>query len=72
MSRQEKNIEKIIDRIIDLEPFDDRMIKKIELKTQEDKTDRIQHELDKLKIIKINTKNELEEIKIRISDFKGK
>ena len=72
MSRQEKNIEKIIDRIIDLEPFDDRMIKKIELKTQEDKTDRIKHELDKLKIIKINTKNELEEIKIRISDFKGK
>ena len=72
MSRQEKNIEKIIDRIIDLEPFDDRMIKKIELKTQENKTDRIKHELDKLKIIKINTKNELEEIKIRISDFKGK
>ena len=41
MSRQEKNIEKKINRIIDLEPFDDRMIKKIELKPHKDKTDGI-------------------------------
>ena len=36
MSKPKKNLEKIIDRTIDLEPFDDKMIKKIELKAHKD------------------------------------
>ena len=51
MSRQEKCLEKINDKIIDLESSDDRMIKKIELKKPKE-----------LKIMKINTKEQLEEI----------
>ena len=63
MSKPEKNLEKIIDRIIDLEPFEGRMIKKIKLERLEDEAGKIRSRLDELKIMKISTKEELEEIK---------
>ena len=70
MSKPEKNLEKIIDRIIDLEPFEDRMIKKIKLEKPEEEAGKIRSRLDELKIMKISTKEELEEIKSELMVLK--
>ena len=59
MSEPEEHLEEIIDRIIDLEPLDDKTIKEIELKKPKDSTNKIKSELDKLKITKKNTKVEI-------------
>ena len=52
----------IIDRIIDLKPRDDKTIIEIEFKKHKDEADKIRSGLDELKIMKINTEEELEKI----------
>lgn len=51
-----KHLEKIIDRIIDLESFESRVNIITNLETSENKTDRIRRGLDELKIIKMDAK----------------
>ena len=51
-----KHLEKIIDRIRDLESFENRVNIITNLETSENKTDRIRRGLDELKIIKMNAK----------------
>ena len=51
-----KHLEKIIDRIIDLESFESRVNIITNLETSEKKTDRIRRGLDELKIIKMDAK----------------
>lgn len=56
--------------MIDLELSDDRMIKGTKLQTSEDKANKIRSGLDKLIIMKINTKNEIEEIESKLISLK--
>ena len=55
---------------IDLEPPNDKIIKEIELKTHKDEADKIKSGLDELKILKINAKEDLEEIGLELMNLK--
>ena len=75
MSKPIEHLGEIIYRIKDLEPFGNRMNKKIELETPEEKTKKIKiikiketirNGLDKLKIMKISIKKELDEIESKL------
>ena len=67
----------MIDRIIDLQPFENKMNKMTKLETSEDKANEIKRiketiriGLDELKIMKINRKKELEEIESKLMNLK--
>ena len=55
---------------VDLEPPNDKIIKEIELKTHKDEAGKIKSGLDELKILKINAKEDLEEIGLHIMNLK--
>ena len=55
---------------VDLEPSNDKIIKEIELKTHKDEAGKIKSGLDELKILKINAKEDLEEIGLQLMNLK--
>ena len=62
MSILAKHLKEIIDRIIDLESFENKVDRRIKLKASKNERDRIRSGLDELKIINMDTKKELKEI----------
>ena len=62
MSILAKHLKEIIDRIIDLESFENKVDMRIKLKASKNERDRIRSGLDELKIINMDTKKELKEI----------
>ena len=78
MSKPIEHLGEIINRIIDLEPSENKM-NIIELETSEGKTyktkwikieETIRNLLDELKIMKTNRKKELEEIELKLMSLK--
>ena len=64
-----KHLEEIFDRIIDLKSFDNGADMRIKLEALKNEIGRVRSGLDELKIMKMDIKEELEEIRPELMSF---